>query len=226
VIAGLFRVHPHHEFFRARIEDDFGPFDKHRRIVIAGQIGLPQRDAFAFPVEEIRRGITRNRAADSRRPVFAIPVINVAVDKDAAAVRLNRLAIPVAPDFAGMKFRIGARVEKQNNKAPESSRVPAVLIFISMAEIIFRMQFVEDRMVERGNDGFFRADQIENHDLIFAPLEPRAGHIHRLRRADVPETAETMAVHPSHAFAPRSQVQKRVAGFFDVHGRAPECGQI
>ena len=55
--------------------------------------------------------------------------------------------------------------------------------------------------------------QVEHDDFVLTRLEPRTRREGGLRRADVPKPAEAMAVDPNHAFAPQTQVQKRVAGF-------------
>src|ERR1035437_2287323 len=107
-VFGL-KMKPHHELFRARIEDDFWSFenatarDRTLRIIAHGQ-----RDAFVAPVVKIARGI--NMDADVRRVahfasemVFAEPEINSIVKQNAAAVGVDMDTIVVRPQFAGAK---------------------------------------------------------------------------------------------------------------------------
>src|SRR5260370_33549037 len=97
-------MHPHHEFLGARIKNDLWSFDKCSPSVHARQIRSAQRDAFALPVVKIRRGIARHRATATGSAVLAIPVINVAVQKNSATMRLYRIVARVKPDFARTKF--------------------------------------------------------------------------------------------------------------------------
>src|SRR6185312_15735412 len=89
-------------------------------------------------------------------------------------------------------------------------------------EIFFGMQLVQDCLRQSGDDRFLRTDQIKDHHFIFALLKPWSGHIRSLGWADVPIAAEAVAVYPNDAFAPRTQIQKRVAGLFHANRAAPE----
>ena len=89
-------------------------------------------------------------------------------------------------------------------------------------EIQFRPELIQNRLCQSGNFRLLRAGQIQDDNFIFARAQPAAGRVGGLRRADVPVTTEAMAVHPQIALAPAAQIQKRVAGLFQIERAAPE----
>src|SRR5215471_2276094 len=72
---------------------------------------------------------------------------------------------------------------------------------------------VEDWVIEAGDRcGALRGFEVEDHDLIFALLEPGCGYVEGLLRAYVPEAADGVAVYPECAFAEFCDVKEGVAG--------------
>src|ERR1700722_6887085 len=64
---------------------------------------------------------------------------------------------------------------------------------------------------------------LRKHDKFVLPRpQPWCGHVERLLRAEVPEAAECVTVHPHRAFAPTTRVQKGVANLLQFELSAIE----
>src|SRR4029078_2266053 len=73
-------------------------------------------------------------------------------------------------------------------------------------------ELVEDRVAEAAQVVLLRAAvDVEDEDLVRALLQPAAGQVERLLRADVPVAAERVAVDPDGALGELARVEERVA---------------
>ena len=97
---------------------------------------------------------------------------------------------------------------------------------MSFGKIFFRTQLIQNRFRQSGDFCFLRSVVIQNHDFIFTSAQPAARQVSGLRRADIPEPREAVAIHPHHAFAPRAQVEKRIASLGEFKAAAPESGFV
>jgi hypothetical protein len=62
----------------------------------------------------------------------------------------------------------------------------------------------------------FRLHKVEDDDLVVTGLQPGRRTIQALLRADAPEAAEVMTVHPHHAFAVARHVDEGVGGLIQA----------
>src|ERR1039458_5249235 len=66
------------------------------------------------------------------------------------------------------------------------------------------------------------AGEVEEGNDITALLQPWAGCIERILRADGPETSERLLVEPHHSLVQATRIEISVGGFAYVHLRAKE----
>ena len=68
-----------------------------------------------------------------------------------------------------------------------------------------------------------RAIEIENNHFVRSRMQPRARHIKRLLRSDVPYASQRVAVHPHHSLHEIAGVEKSVAGMVHLQCAAIEA---
>src|ERR1035441_9591605 len=90
------------------------------------------------------------------------------------------------------------------------------------SEVKPRAQLVQNRPFQAGDERFFRAEEVQDNDLVLAFTQPRAGRVGGLGRADVPEPAKAAAIDPDDAFTPGTEVEEGVGGLGQVKMPTPE----